>query len=333
MGSAGIIAPQNNPATVSVALRMSARRSLLPFCLGTLFFFGCLLFAAVAADPFGAVRRGGEVLLSAAGARVELFRGRDGTRLRALALGPPSAARPVVLLHGLGADATYWTFAARALAKRGRTVYILDGPGSGQSETPATPAGYGVPARVDALDAMADALGLETFDLVGHSLGGWTAAAYAIAHPHRIARLVLVDAAGFSPVRAEDEAATRARLVPSDRAAARGLWDLLFFRKPVPSAGFVLDAVGRNYGSGTPAATIESIREEDLLLDHESELPGGTVLIWGEKETLFPLAEARRAAAKIPGARLLVLTGVGHDGPIEAPRVFQQALFDALGMR
>jgi pimeloyl-ACP methyl ester carboxylesterase len=311
---------------------MSARRSLLPFCLGTLFFFGCLLFAAVAADPFGATRVAGEALLSVAGARVELFRGGDGTRLRVLALGPPSAERPVVLLHGLGADATYWTFTARALMKRGRTVYLLDGPGSGGSDAPAAPAGYGLAARVAGVDAMAQALGLDTFDLVGHSLGGWTAARYALEKPHRITRLVLVDSGGLGEVLPADADAEKRRLVPSGRAEARRLWDLLFFRKPVPAAGFVLDAVGRNYGSGCAAATIEALREEDFLADRIRRLPRGSVLIWGERETLFPIGQARLAAARIPGSRLLVLTGVGHDGPIEAPKVFRRALFDALGM-
>ena len=67
-------------------------------------------------------------------------------------------------------------------------------------------------------------------------------------------------------------------------------------------------------------------------MGREDRLPRGTVLIWGEKETLFPLAEARRVAGRIPGCRLLVITNVGHDGPLEAPKVFRQALFDALGM-
>jgi abhydrolase domain-containing protein 6 len=301
------------------------------FFLFPLFFVSCFLFAAVAADPLGATRRVGEALLGAAGARVELFRGDDGTRLRVLALGPPSAERPVVLLHGLGADATYWTFAARALAKRGRSVYLLDGPGSGGSDAPDSPSGYGLPARVAALDSMARALGLDTFDLVGHSLGGWTAASYALAKPHRITKLVLVDSGGFSRVPPGEGALVKGQLVPSDRAAARDLWNLLFFRKPFPAAGFVLDAVGRNYGSGCAAATTEALREEDLLTGREASLPSGTVLIWGERDTLFPLEEARRTAARITGSRLLVLTGVGHDGPIEAPGVFQQALFDALG--
>src|SRR5450756_2060804 len=90
----------------------------------------------------------------------------------AFVLGPLSAERPVVLLHGLGADATYWTDAARFLARRGRTVILPDAPGSGRSEPPADPAGYSLAGRVAAMDSLARSLALGKFDLVGHSLGG-----------------------------------------------------------------------------------------------------------------------------------------------------------------
>jgi pimeloyl-ACP methyl ester carboxylesterase len=164
---------------------------------------------------------------------------------------------------------------------------------------------------------------------VGHSLGGWTAAAYAIREPHRVKRLVLVDSGGFTVPQRSGEA-QRLAVTPTDRPGARRLLDLLFFRKPFPPMGLLLDAVGRSYRSPNVVETVARLSESDGLLGRESELPHGTVLIWGERETLFPLADARRTAARIPGARLLVVRGVGHDGPMEAPRVFQRALSAAL---
>jgi abhydrolase domain-containing protein 6 len=309
---------------------MGKRTRLLSVALGAMFFCFFFLFGAVAVDPLPVYRSIQETRLSFAGARREVFAADDGTILSAFVLGPLSAERPVVLLHGLGADATYWTDAARFLARRGRTVILPDAPGSGRSEPPADPAGYGLLGRVAGMDSLARALALGKFDLVGHSLGGWTAAWYALKFPWKTGRLVLVDAAGLSLP--DDAEAERARVLPRDRAGARRIFDLLFFRKPAPSLGFILDAFGRNYGGGSAAATVSSLTEADGLAARLGELPEGTTLIWGERETLFPLAVARVAAAKMHGARLVVLDGAGHDGPLETPAAFHAALARALAL-
>jgi pimeloyl-ACP methyl ester carboxylesterase len=207
-------------------------------------------------------------------------------------------------------------------------VILPDAPGSGRSDPPQDASGYGLSRRQAALDALARALALERFDLVGHSLGGWTAGWYALKFPWKTGRLVLVDAGGLSlPTDVEAE---RARVLPTDRAGARRIFDLLFFRKPAPSLGFVLDAFGRNYGEGTAALTVARLTEADGLYEHLGELPEGTTLIWGERETLFPLAIAREAAARMRAARLFVLAGAGHDGPLETPAAFHEALLGAL---
>ncbi len=55
------------------------------------------------------------------------------------------------------------------------------------------------------------------------------------------------------------------------------------------------------------------------------------MLIWGGEEPFLPLGDARAALGKIRGGRLLVVKGVGHDAPLEAPAAFQEALLEALG--
>jgi abhydrolase domain-containing protein 6 len=309
---------------------MSNRRSLRLAVLGAMAFSLCFLFGAVAVDPLPVYRSIQETRLSLAGARREVFAADDGTSLSAFVLGPLSAERPVILLHGLGADATYWSGAARFLARHGRTVILPDAPGSGHSDPPRDPSGFGLRGRVAAMDALARALAVEKFDFVGHSLGGWTAGWYALEFPWKVSRLVLVDAAGLTLP--EDAEAERARVLPQDRAGARRIFGLLFFRKPAPSAGFILDAFGRNYGSGTAAATVARLTEADGLFEHLGELPEGTTLIWGERETLFPLPIAREAAARMRAARLVVLGDAGHDGPLETPAAFHEALARALAL-
>ncbi|HEX7581027.1 MAG TPA: alpha/beta hydrolase [Thermoanaerobaculia bacterium] len=293
------------------------------------FTLGFLGLGTLVTDPLGVIHWVGEVSLRGSGAREETFRGPSGEVLHTWVAGPLSGAPPVVLLHGLGAAADYWSAVTRVLVRSGRTVVIPDAPGSGKSEDPGA-IGWGLTGRVAAVRSLVEALGLSSFDLVGHSLGGWTAARYALEEPRKVRRLVLVDSGGFSFPPEDDDSAFRRRLVPRSREEGRDLLGLLFFRAPFPRAGFVADAIARSYSSLPVASTVAAVTRADGLVGRERELPDGTVLIWGARETLFPLGDGRRAASQLPNGRLLVITGVGHDSPLEAPGPFTEALFAAL---
>jgi len=305
------------------------RRALPSLALATLF-LAALGAGAFFADPIGLVAEAGELRYRSAGARSTTVPGPGGTRLHAWELGPRSAEVPVVLLHGLGAASHYWVETAIDLYRAGRTVVVPDAPGSGRSDPPAPGTGWGVPGRVAAVSALLDALGVRKADVVGHSLGGWTAGAFALAEPYRVRRLVLVDAAGFSKPDPRAEAELRASLSPGDRAGTRRLYDLLFLRKPFPASGFLLDAFGRQYRSENVVATVAALEEKDGLLGREAELPEGTVFIHGSEDLICPLPDTRAAFARARDARLFVVRGTGHDAPLEAPRLFHAALRTAL---
>ena len=305
------------------------KRALPPLALAAVL-LAALGAGAFFADPIGLVADAGALRFRAAGARATTVPGPSGTRLFARELGPRSAETPVVLLHGLGAASHYWVETAIDLSRAGRTVIVPDAPGSGQSDPPAPETGWGIPGRVAAVSALLDALGIRKAALVGPSRGGWTAGAFALAEPHRVRRLVLVDAAGFSKPDPRAEAELRASLSPGDRAGARRLYDLLFLRKPFPASGFLLDAFGRQYRSGSVVATVAALEEKDGLLGREAELPGGTVFIHGAEDLICPLPDTRAAFARARGARLFVIRGTGHDAPLEAPRLFRETLRTAL---
>jgi pimeloyl-ACP methyl ester carboxylesterase len=75
-------------------------------------------------------------------------------------------------------------------------VLVPDQIGFGKSDKPML--NYRVSTLVDFLDGFYKQVGVQKASLVGNSLGGFTAAAFAIAHPEKVDKLVLVDAAGFS---------------------------------------------------------------------------------------------------------------------------------------
>ena len=108
--------------------------------------------------------------------------------------GGASDRTPVVFVHGNGASLTHWS-EALAHVRASRRAVALDLRGNGESQ-PVREARYGVEDVAQDVGAVADALGLGRFVLVGHSYGGSVVGAYAAAHPERVAGLLLVDPAG-----------------------------------------------------------------------------------------------------------------------------------------
>ena len=98
---------------------------------------------------------------------------------------------PILLLHGLGGFAHVWRHSLPVLGRQGGT-FALDLPGFGFSSKP--PGRYPLGLLARAIDGFARSLGLERLALVGHSLGGAVAVAYALAYPWKVERIALVGA-------------------------------------------------------------------------------------------------------------------------------------------
>ena len=106
---------------------------------------------------------------------------------------------PVVLLHGGGPGASGASNFRRNLpvfAEHFRT-FVVDQPGYGKSDKPEVKGNYFTFAA-DALTDLLDELGIQKTHLVGNSLGGGTAVRFALSHPERAGRLVLMGPGGLS---------------------------------------------------------------------------------------------------------------------------------------
>lgn len=104
------------------------------------------------------------------------------------------AGLPVILVHGLGADHQVWRAQVEALAPA-RRVVTMDLHGMGLSEPSAT-GDYTIPSFADDVLAVARALKLKRFVLVGHSMGGLVIAEAASKAPKQVAALLFADPAG-----------------------------------------------------------------------------------------------------------------------------------------
>lgn len=122
---------------------------------------------------------------------------------------------PVVLVHGMGGDGRTWAGFARALVQAGRRVVAIDLRGHGRSGRAASYRFAEFAADVAGLCAH---LGLETVDLVGHSLGGHVGSLVAQQHPSLVRRLVLEETP--LPLRPDDPVPD----VPAHRPTPAELW-------------------------------------------------------------------------------------------------------------
>jgi len=242
---------------------------------------------------------------------------------------------PVILLHGLGGDLSHWIFTVPPLATHFH-VYVPDQIGFGMSDKPLL--NYRVSTLVDFLNAFCEKLGIEKPTVVGNSLGGWAAMAYALAYPEHIDKLVLVDAAGYSTKRMNEPPLTRdalMRLNPGSVTAYKDLMNEIMANKQTVTdrmAAEMFETKVRKNDGYTVNQFIESIlRGEDFMDGKLAGIKAPTVVIWGRQDTLTSLAMGQAFAKDIPGAQMVVLDGCGHVPQIECAPAFNATLLKALG--
>jgi pimeloyl-ACP methyl ester carboxylesterase len=239
----------------------------------------------------------------------------------------------VVLLHGTGASLHTWDAWTAALAGQHRVVRF-DLPGFGLTG-PHPRDDYRTEAYVDFLDHLVARLGVDKFVVGGNSLGGTIAWGYAVAHPDKVSGLVLVDSGGY-PHDHKLPLAFRIGRMPGIAQLFEHLDPAPLVRRTLPDAygdpsrvtADVLDRyvelslrAGNRRAFGKRSATALEDRTSELAKLH---LP--TLVLWGEKDTLIPVADARRFGAAITGAKVQIYPELGHvpmeeDGPRTAADV------------
>jgi pimeloyl-ACP methyl ester carboxylesterase len=254
----------------------------------------------------------------------------NGISLRVMTWGELSEpARAVFLVHGITANSQYWSDVGPVLARQGSFPIALDLRGRGMSDKP--PHGYGLPFHANDILALADHFGLETIQYVGHSLGGLIGLYLAAVYPHRIEKLVLVDAGGKLPDDAmEAIAPALARLGKQYSSLDAYLEEMLNSPHFSGDRGFWeryfrYDAEARPDGTALSRVPPASITEEQasLFLTNTAVLPEyvkaptlivrATVgLLDNGRGHILPAAEADRLAGIIAGSRVVEIAGANH---------------------
>jgi pimeloyl-ACP methyl ester carboxylesterase len=234
---------------------------------------------------------------------------------------------PLVVIHGGCGDAKTW-LNNMAMLSDSYTVYIPDLPGFGESQ----PLGGDcyLSGLVEFMDCFADNLELESFYLVGHSIGGGVALNYAIKSPHRIKKLVLISSLCLGK---EIALWVRLMVMPA-RAIRSAILAILrgvkwLVKTLLIPAEFVIPHswVSLNLGS-----SIATLKEQTLVLTSRfSELVMPTLVVWGAKDEVVPVSHAYAAARVIPHCQLKVFENCGHNVHREKINEFSQLLTGFLG--
>lgn len=251
-----------------------------------------------------------------------------------------TAETPVmVLLHGLTGHAHIWDHIAPELAREFR-LFAPDQRGHG--DTSPHPETYTTADFVDDLEALREAWGVERFVLTGLSMGGHNAMAYALAHPERVARLIVIDIPPrLDPERwpnrveyerqARDghgrfvdfEAALEAvrpdnQTAPEENLRYRTQWNLV-----EADGGFMLKWDPKLHITWEPAD----------LTDALPHLSMPTLLVRGGRTDTLPRRVAEAMVEAMPDGELVQIESSGHSVPTDRPEELAPVVLEWLARR
>ncbi|HEX2271390.1 MAG TPA: alpha/beta fold hydrolase [Pyrinomonadaceae bacterium] len=248
---------------------------------------------------------------------------RTGVRLRYAYQGDPRG-EPIILLHGF-TDSWLSYSTVLPLLDRKYRVYILDQRGHGESDRPAS--GYALREFADDVIAFMDVMGIHQATIVGHSMGSFVAQHVAVAAPDRVKRLVLSGSATTTRIPAVSDLQRDVNAL-KDPVPEKFVRDFQVGMAFQPLAEDFLKAVIKE-SLNLPARVWREIVAEMMSPKAQVELAKikvPTLILWGDKETVFPRSEQDLLLAALPNARLKVYEDTGHSMHWERPERFAKDL-------
>ncbi|MBX3070020.1 MAG: alpha/beta fold hydrolase [Thermomicrobiales bacterium] len=233
-------------------------------------------------------------------------------------------APAVLCIHGFNQSSVFWEPAIARLGADGARAIAVDLPGFGSAAE--APGPYTMEAYADRLSALLDALSVERACVVGGSMGGVVAQHFALRHPDRLARLVLVATGARTP----DPAGALAK---ADKIATSPLTDAdiaqtvagFFSSIPDHVDRLQLEAIARMPRQAVAVEVMRSNANSNTL-DRLAEIEAPTLIVQGRHDRGRTPEHGELMATLMPNARLAVLEHSGHTPQLEEPDAFLETV-------
>ncbi len=239
----------------------------------------------------------------------------------------PRGQMPVVLVHPVGLDLTYWGPQVDALCDL-YDVVAFDLPGQGRS--PGTPQDWSIPQAVSFLQQVVESTGSPAAHIVGLSVGGIISQAFAVAHPERVRSLTLISTAPTFSEQGREAMRKRAANVRQGgmQAVLQECLQRWFTEATVARRPDLIDRVTKTLLADDPevhGAMWDMISAFDIVSDlHRITAP--TLIMTGELDPSSPPSSAKLLHQEIAASELHIFPGFSHMLPFEAPSVINDHL-------
>ncbi|MCU1545268.1 MAG: alpha/beta hydrolase [Homoserinimonas sp.] len=242
------------------------------------------------------------------------------------AVSTPSAADATLILGpSLGTSNILWDRAIAVLRQHFRIISV-DLPGHGLS--PAAEQPFSVADLADAVVAVADDAGVDTFYYAGVSLGGQIALQLALRHPDRVLGVSIICSAakiGDTESWLKRAAAVRAQGTPALVSGSASRWFADGFIAAHPEdAGELLHALS-DANDESYALCCEALAASDMR-EALASIAVPVLALWGDQDVVITPTDARAVAESVRNGRGVEITGAGHLAPIERPDEVAAAL-------
>ncbi len=243
----------------------------------------------------------------------------------------PRDGQAIILIHGSNASLHTWEPWVTRLQNSYRVV-TLDLPGHGL--TGANPSGvYDYPSYAAVVDQAMQKLGIARAIIAGNSMGGGVAWTYALAHPDKVAGLVLIDAAG-APNAASRKAPIGFRIarMPVIKELARVIMPRAMFesslKTSISNTAIITPKMVDRYWElnrypGNREATMlrfaAAQKSRPATPAQLKQIKAPTLILWGAEDNLIPVSSAQWFHKNLQGSKLIIYPKVGHIPMEEVP--------------